>query len=90
MKNMRIETADKIKQYSDYMMGQIDEAYERLERAEKYVELVGQKALGDKAQEVINEVFVETESEENVAEKVEKKSDTENKTGNKNYNTSRL
>lgn len=83
MKNMRIETADKIKQYSDYMMDKIDESYDRLEKAEKYVELVGQKALGDKVQEVINEVFVETESEENVAEKVEKKSDTENKTGNK-------
>ena len=82
MKNMRIETADKIKQYSDYMMDKIDESYDRLEKAEKYVELVGQKALGDKVQEVINEVFVETESEENVAEKVEKKSDTENKTGN--------
>ena len=83
MKNMRIETTDKIKQYSDYMMDKIDEAYDRLEKTEKYVELVGQKALGDKVQEVIDAVFVETKSEENVAEKVEKKSDTENKTGNK-------
>ena len=83
MKNMRIETTDKIKQYSDYMMDKIDEAYDRLEKTEKYVELVGQKALGDKVQEVIDEVCVETKSEENVAEKVEKTSDTENKTGNK-------
>ncbi len=95
MKNMRIETTDKIKQYSDYMMGQIDEAYERLERAEKYVQLVGQKSLGDKVQEVVEKVFEETESEEsvagkvevkgeeNVAEKVEAKGDTENKIGNK-------
>lgn len=81
MKNMRIETTDKIKQYSEYMMGQIDEAYERLEIVERYVELVGQKALGDKAQEVIEEVFEETESEENVAEKVETEGDTENKIG---------
>ena len=83
MKNMRIETTDKIKQYSDYMMGQIDEAYERLERAEKYVELVGEKALGDKVQEIVEKVFEETKSEENVAEKVEVKGDTENKIGNK-------
>ena len=95
MKNMRIETTDRIKQYSDYMMDKIDEAYDRLEKAEKYVELVGQKALGDKVQEVIEKVFVETKSEENVAEKVETKSeenvaekvemkgDTESKIGNK-------
>ena len=95
MKNMRIETTDRIKQYSDYMMDKIDEAYDRLEKAEKYVELVGQKALGDKVQEVIEKVFeetkneenvagkVEVEGEENVAEKVEAKGDTENKIGNK-------
>lgn len=83
MKNMRIETTDRIKQYSDYMMDKIDEAYDRLEKAEKYVELVGQKALGDKVQEVVEKVFEETKSEENVAEKVEMKGDTESKIGNK-------
>lgn len=70
------EIDSKVKQYSDYMMGQIDEAYERLEKAEEYIEAVGTEVLGDKAEKVIEKVFEEVQGEENVTNKIETNSDS--------------
>lgn len=58
----------KVKDYSEYMMGQIDEVYERLEQAEKFVEGVGNELIGDKTEQVLNEIFEEKQGEENVTE----------------------
>lgn len=58
----------KVKDYSEYMMGQIDEVYERLEQAEKFVQGVGNELIGDKTEQVLNEIFEEKQGEENVTE----------------------
>ena len=79
----------KVKDYSEYMMGQIDEVYERLEQAEKFVQGVGNELIGDKTEQVLNEIFEEKQGEENVTEV---KSDNEVKevTTKKKYGKKRV
>ena len=75
VESMEEEVNDKIKQYSDYMMKQIDEVFERLEKAEQYVQEVGNEVVGEnKAEEILEKIF--NDDEENV---VNKESDNDDK-----------
>lgn len=66
VESMEKSMGDKVKEYSDYMMTQIDEVFERLEKAEQYVQGVGFEVLGeDKTNKILENIF--DDGEENVA-----------------------
>lgn len=58
---MEIGLEDRSKQNMEYFTNQMDEVFERLEKAEEYIQTTADTLLGDKAEEVQDKVFNDSE-----------------------------